>query len=191
MEVESGVSVHERPSADFQLTILPALSPTATNPPGPTAMWRIVAFFHDADWRCQVRPSAESRKTAEPSVRVAPAANRVPVQASEENWIFWSEAESAPSFQSPAIGVGVGVGAGAGVGVAVGPAAGGLMVAAFVSIKFGAGTVFFFNALSFVAVLVVIYRWRRTPFFKSVLPAERLAASIRSAFCASSAATTR
>lgn len=62
---------------------------------------------------------------------------------------------------------------------AVGPALGGLMVAAFVSVWFGAGLVFSLNALSFIAVLVVIYRWRRTPYFRSSLPAERLFGSMR------------
>jgi len=63
---------------------------------------------------------------------------------------------------------------------AVGPALGGLTVAAFASVWFGAGLVFSLNALSFIAVLVVIYRWKRTPFFKSALPAERLLGSMRS-----------
>jgi MFS family permease len=62
---------------------------------------------------------------------------------------------------------------------AVGPALGGLAVAAFASVWFGAGLVFSLNALSFIAVLVVIYRWHRTPFFKSSLPAERLVGSMR------------
>jgi MFS family permease len=62
---------------------------------------------------------------------------------------------------------------------AIGPALGGLAVAAFASVWMGAGVVFSLNALSFVAVLVVIYRWRRTPFFRSALPAERLAGSMR------------
>ncbi len=62
---------------------------------------------------------------------------------------------------------------------AIGPALGGLTVAAFASVWFGAGLVFSLNALSFIAVLVVIYRWRRTPFFKSMLPAERLFGSMR------------
>lgn len=62
---------------------------------------------------------------------------------------------------------------------AVGPALGGLTVAAFASVWFGAGLVFSLNAISFVAVLLVIYRWRRTPFFKSMLPAERLLGSMR------------
>src|SRR5215469_15353097 len=62
---------------------------------------------------------------------------------------------------------------------AIGPALGGLTVAAFTSVWFGAGLVFSLNALSFVAVLVVIYQWRRTPFFRSALPAERLLGSIR------------
>ncbi|HTI97374.1 MAG TPA: MFS transporter [Dongiaceae bacterium] len=63
---------------------------------------------------------------------------------------------------------------------AVGPAAGGLLVAAFVSVWFGAGIVFLINAISFAAVLIVIYRWKRTPYFTSALPAERLMASMRS-----------
>lgn len=62
---------------------------------------------------------------------------------------------------------------------AVGPALGGIVVAAFASVWFGAGVVFLFNAFSFTAVLAVIYFWRRTPFFKSVLPAERLMGSMR------------
>jgi len=62
---------------------------------------------------------------------------------------------------------------------ALGPALGGLAVAAFASIWLGAGLVFCVNALSFVAVLVVIYRWRRTPHFKSALPAERMVGSMR------------
>lgn len=62
---------------------------------------------------------------------------------------------------------------------AIGPALGGIAVAAFASVWFGAGVVFSLNTLSFVAVLVVIYRWRRTPFFKSALPAERMFGSMR------------
>jgi MFS family permease len=63
---------------------------------------------------------------------------------------------------------------------AIGPAAGGLLVAAFVSVMIGSGVVFLVNALSFIAVLVVIYRWKRTPLFTSALPAERLVGSMRS-----------
>lgn len=63
---------------------------------------------------------------------------------------------------------------------AIGPAAGGLAVAAFASVMLGAGVVFFINAASFAAVLIVIYRWKRTPLFTSALPAERLVASMRS-----------
>ncbi len=55
---------------------------------------------------------------------------------------------------------------------AVGPAVGGLILAAT-----GAATVFFLNAVSFVAVLVVVYRWRREP-TTSELPPERLSESI-------------
>ncbi len=52
-------------------------------------------------------------------------------------------------------------------------------MAAFASVWFGAGLVFSLNALSFIAVLMVIYRWKRTPFFKSALPAERLLGAMR------------
>jgi MFS family permease len=64
-----------------------------------------------------------------------------------------------------------------GVGVnlarAVGPALGGLVVAAQ-----GPGAAFLLNAVSFLGVLVVVYRWRREPRV-SVLPAERVAGAIR------------
>jgi len=63
---------------------------------------------------------------------------------------------------------------------AVGPALGGLMVAAFQRVHTGAGAVFFLNALSFAAVIWVLINWKRTPLFKSALPSERIAGSIRS-----------
>lgn len=62
---------------------------------------------------------------------------------------------------------------------AVGPALGGLMVAAFVSTTRGAGSVFFLNAISFIAVIWVLYVWHRTPLFKSALPGERMLGSMR------------
>ncbi|MBV8073143.1 MAG: MFS transporter [Acidobacteriaceae bacterium] len=62
---------------------------------------------------------------------------------------------------------------------AVGPALGGLMVAAFTSTTAGAGWVFFVNAISFVAVIWVLYAWHRTPLFKSALPGERMLGSMR------------
>ena len=62
---------------------------------------------------------------------------------------------------------------------AVGPALGGLAVAAFASTFTGAGAVFILNSLSFVAVIFVLYRWKRTPLFKSALPAERLLGSVQ------------
>lgn len=62
---------------------------------------------------------------------------------------------------------------------AVGPALGGLAVAAFASASEGAGAVFLFNAASFVAVIAVLYTWHRTPLFKSALPSERLFGSMR------------
>ncbi len=63
---------------------------------------------------------------------------------------------------------------------AVGPALGGLMVAAFKRTGTGAGSVFFLNAISFAGVIWVLVNWKRTPLFKSALPAERIAGSIRS-----------
>jgi Arabinose efflux permease len=63
---------------------------------------------------------------------------------------------------------------------AVGPALGGLMVAAFKHIDNGAASVFLLNAVSYAAVIWVLVNWKRTPLFKSTLPSERIAASIRS-----------
>ena len=56
---------------------------------------------------------------------------------------------------------------------AVGPALGGLVVAAA-----GSGAVFLLNAVSFLGVIVVFYRWRRKP-RKSVLPAERVVGAMQ------------
>jgi quinol monooxygenase YgiN len=59
------------------------------------------------------------------------------------------------------------------IGRAVGPALGGVLVAAA-----GPALVFALNAVSFVAVLVVVYRWRRaTP--RALLPAERVIGATR------------
>jgi MFS family permease len=59
------------------------------------------------------------------------------------------------------------------IGRAVGPALGGVLVAAS-----GPALVFGLNALSFVAVLYVVYRWRRKS-ARSVLPAERVIGATR------------
>ncbi len=61
---------------------------------------------------------------------------------------------------------------------AVGPALGGLMVAAFVRASTGAGWVFALNAGSFAAVIWVLVVWKRKPLFKSALPAERILGSV-------------
>ena len=71
--------------------------------------------------------------------------------------------------------------AGFNISRAVGPAAGGLTVAAFAAVTTGAGAVYWINALSFIGVVAVIYNWKRTPLFKSELPAERLVSSMRAA----------
>jgi len=63
---------------------------------------------------------------------------------------------------------------------AVGPALGGLMVAAFKRTDTGAGSVFLLNAVSFAGVIWVLVNWKRVPLFKSTLPAERIAGSMRS-----------
>ena len=63
---------------------------------------------------------------------------------------------------------------------AVGPALGGLMVAAFKGVNAGSGSVFMLNAISFAGVIWVLVNWKRVPLFKSVLPSERIAGSIRS-----------
>ena len=62
---------------------------------------------------------------------------------------------------------------------ALGPALGGLMVAAFKRTDTGAASVFLLNSLSFAAVIWVLVNWKRTPLFKSALPSERIAGSIR------------
>ena len=63
---------------------------------------------------------------------------------------------------------------------AVGPAIGGLMIAAFARAVTGAGWVFALNALSFAGVIWVLFVWRRKPLFKSALPAERILGSVNS-----------
>ena len=63
---------------------------------------------------------------------------------------------------------------------AVGPALGGLMVAAFLRADTGAGWVFALNSASFVAVIWILWRWKREPIFRSALPAERILGSVRS-----------
>jgi MFS family permease len=62
---------------------------------------------------------------------------------------------------------------------ALGPALGGLAIALFSRATTGAASVFLLNSLSFVGVILVLYRWNRAPFFKSALPAERIRGSIR------------
>lgn len=62
---------------------------------------------------------------------------------------------------------------------AVGPALGGLVVAAFASVTMGAGVTFFLNALSFAFVIGMLFAWKRRPAHVSALPAERMLGSIR------------
>src|SRR5256714_4373676 len=56
---------------------------------------------------------------------------------------------------------------------AVGPALGGLLVAAL-----GSWAVFLLNSISFVGVIFVIYRWRREP-IESISPTERVMGAMR------------
>ena len=63
---------------------------------------------------------------------------------------------------------------------AVGPALGGLMVAAFKRTDTGTAYVFLLNSISFAGVIWVLVNWKRIPLFKSALPSERIAASINS-----------
>ncbi|WP_257237157.1 MFS transporter [Nostoc sp. 'Peltigera malacea cyanobiont' DB3992] len=64
--------------------------------------------------------------------------------------------------------------AGFNIARAVGPAIAGLILVAA-----NAGVVFLINALSFVAVIFILYRWQRKPFYESALPAERVLGSMR------------
>jgi MFS family permease len=63
---------------------------------------------------------------------------------------------------------------------AVGPALGGLMVAAFTRADTGAGWVFAVNSASFAGVIWILWQWKREPLFRSALPAERILGSVRS-----------
>jgi MFS family permease len=63
---------------------------------------------------------------------------------------------------------------------ALGPALGGLLIAFYAHATTGAASVFLINSLSFVGVILVLYRWKRNPIFKSALPAERIRGSVRS-----------
>ncbi|HVG27804.1 MAG TPA: MFS transporter [Acidobacteriaceae bacterium] len=63
---------------------------------------------------------------------------------------------------------------------AVGPALGGLMVAAFTRADSGAGWVFALNSASFAGVIWILWKWKRQPLFRSALPAERIFGSVRS-----------
>jgi predicted MFS family arabinose efflux permease len=56
---------------------------------------------------------------------------------------------------------------------AVGPALGGFVVAAI-----GSWAVFFLNSLSFIGVLIVLYRWQRAP-VESISPTERIIGAMR------------
>jgi MFS family permease len=56
---------------------------------------------------------------------------------------------------------------------AVGPALGGFVVAAI-----GSWAVFFLNSLSFIGVLIVLYRWQRAP-VESISPTERIVGAMR------------
>ena len=62
---------------------------------------------------------------------------------------------------------------------ALGPALGGITVAAFAHADTGAASTFLINSLSFVGVIYVLYQWKRRPLFKSALPAERIYGSMR------------
>ena len=62
---------------------------------------------------------------------------------------------------------------------ALGPALGGLAIAAFAHAATGAAWTFLLNSLSFVGVILVLYQWKRKPIFKSALPAERIYGSMR------------
>ena len=54
------------------------------------------------------------------------------------------------------------------------------MVAAFLRADTGAGWVFALNSASFIAVIWILWRWKRQPIFRSALPAERILGSVRS-----------
>ncbi len=61
----------------------------------------------------------------------------------------------------------------------LGPALGGLIIAAYAVPHRGAGWVFALNSASFAGVIWILWRWKREPMYKSVLPEERIAGSVR------------
>ncbi len=63
---------------------------------------------------------------------------------------------------------------------ALGPALGGLMIAAYAVPHRGAAWVFALNSASFAGVIWILWRWKRQPIYKSALPTERIAGSVRS-----------
>ncbi|MEH2125944.1 MFS transporter [Nostoc sp.] len=64
--------------------------------------------------------------------------------------------------------------AGFNIARAVGPAIAGLILVAA-----NAGVVFLIDALSFIGVIFILYRWQRQPLYESALPAERVLGSMR------------
>ncbi|WP_375495674.1 MFS transporter [uncultured Nostoc sp.] len=64
--------------------------------------------------------------------------------------------------------------AGFNIARAVGPA-----IAGFILVAANAGVVFLINALSFIGVIIILYRWQRKPFYESALPTERVLGSMR------------
>ncbi len=75
-----------------------------------------------------------------------------------------------PSLFSPAIALNS---VGYNLARVIGPALGGIIIATL-----GAGANFLLNAISFLGVIIVLYRWRRPP-RKAVMPAERVAGAVR------------
>ncbi|MBN3962653.1 MFS transporter [Nostoc sp. NMS8] len=64
--------------------------------------------------------------------------------------------------------------AGFNIARAVGPA-----IAGFILVAANAGVVFLIDALSFIGVIIILYRWQRKPFYESALPTERVLGSMR------------
>src|SRR5271155_834258 len=62
---------------------------------------------------------------------------------------------------------------------ALGPALGGMAIALYARATTGAASVFLLDSLSFVGVILVLYRWQRNPLFKSAQPSERIRGSVR------------
>ena len=110
----AGAAAQLSPSTETQLRASLPWLPTARMPPGPTLKPAIDEPGPKSGWRCQARPSLESRITAAPSSDMPAAMNRSPVQASDEESTpvraAWATTRCQPSAVVDGAALGLAVG---------------------------------------------------------------------------------